>query len=198
MSRPPSRSAPASAPLRVLPAPRYEPPYDDERPGSTWTRRDGCDTDEVAHTQGSLALSFQLPSGLPAIPEAPGIEPTDDAFFGRQRTPPENLPSPQAWATLLSQAAVEIVAGHRPVRQLLRWTTAAVYATLCEEAGHASAKRVPARQHRAVVRSVRVCVPAPGVAEASALVAERDRAWAMALRLEALDGRWRCTALGIV
>jgi hypothetical protein len=48
-----------------------------------------------------------------------------------------------------------------------------------------------------MVRSVRVCLPADGVAEASAVVVSRGRVLAVALRLEGLDGRWRMTALEV-
>jgi hypothetical protein len=41
---------------------------------------------------------------------------------------------------------------------------------------------------------VRVCIPAEGVAEASAVVDEGARTRALALRLEADDGRWRLLA----
>jgi hypothetical protein len=54
--------------LRCLPVPDCEPPYDDEI---------GRDAPEAAPptamdaVQGTLALSFTLPSGVPAVPEAP-------------------------------------------------------------------------------------------------------------------------------
>ena len=50
---------------------------------------------------------------------------------------------------------------------------------------------------QAVVRGVRVCLPADGVAEASAVVIDADRVRAVAVRLEGLDGRWRATALEV-
>jgi len=49
----------------------------------------------------------------------------------------------------------------------------------------------------AVVRSVRVCEPADGVAELSAVVQAGARFRAIAARLEGLDGRWRCVRLQI-
>ena len=83
--------------------------------------------------------------------------------------------------------------GVRPVAQLVRWTSLEVYAGLqrrCAPSG-----RRPAPGRRAVVRTVRVCLPADGVVEASAVVVARGRVQAVALRLEGLDGRWRMTAL---
>ena len=54
--------------IRRLPVPRSEPPYDDERASAE-------DEPAIASgaVQGTLALSFLLPSGLPAVPEAPAL-----------------------------------------------------------------------------------------------------------------------------
>jgi hypothetical protein len=48
-----------------------------------------------------------------------------------------------------------------------------------------------------MVVSVRVCELGPAVAEACAVVATGARSRAVAVRLEGIDGRWRCTALEI-
>jgi hypothetical protein len=45
------------------------------------------------------------------------------------------------------------------------------------------------------IRSVRVCEPADGVAELSAVVQVGTRYRAVAARLEGLNGRWRCVRL---
>jgi aerobic-type carbon monoxide dehydrogenase small subunit (CoxS/CutS family) len=47
------------------------------------------------------------------------------------------------------------------------------------------------------VRTVRVCEPADGVAEACAVVIDGNRVRALALRLVGLDGRWRVEALQV-
>ena len=51
--------------LRHLPAPASEPPYDDEHAGHGPV---GLPSGAV---QGTLALAFVLPSGLPAAPAPP-------------------------------------------------------------------------------------------------------------------------------
>jgi hypothetical protein len=43
-----------------------------------------------------------------------------------------------------------------------------------------------------------VCTPTDGVAEASAVIQVGRRCRALAMRLEGLDGQWRCTALEII
>jgi hypothetical protein len=50
---------------------------------------------------------------------------------------------------------------------------------------------------RAVVRGVRVCEPADGVAETCAVVVDGARVRALAMRLVGVDGRWRIEALQV-
>jgi hypothetical protein len=58
-----SRGSAGAQTLRRLPARDAEPPFDDEVPAAITT------TDAI---QGTLALAFALPSGVPAIPSTPG------------------------------------------------------------------------------------------------------------------------------
>ena len=200
--------------LRRLPAPACEPPYDDELDGrgvprEVWSAAGG----PLGAVQGTLALAFVLPSGVPAVPVAPiglrlvpapaaaepaisprpdALEQLDEVDFGPQPTPRADLPEPRTWAARLVQALVEVLAGDRPVGQLVRWTSAAVYDDV-------SALALPGERGRAgargVVRSVHVSEPVDGVAEVAALVRRGRRTTAVALRLEGLDGRWQCTAV---
>lgn len=109
-------------------------------------------------------------------------------------TPSTSLPDARRWAGQFVQAAIEVAAGLRPPSQLVRWTSEEVQACLTRRAS--LAKRLDASPtRRAVVGSVRVCHPQDGVAEASAVVTQGERARAVAVRMEGLDGRWRVTAL---
>ena len=54
------------------------------------------------------------------------------------------------------------------------------------------------RAPRVVLRTVRTCEVADGVVEGCAVVDDGRRAWALVLRLEGADGRWRCTELSRV
>src|SRR3990170_1128248 len=79
--------------------------------------------------QGALALDFALPSGLPAVPQAaaltllvggdrrPGPAPHPDAL-----ATPATVPAARDWAGRFVQAVVEVIAGDRPLQQLIRWT----------------------------------------------------------------------------
>ena len=197
---------PATTTLRRLPLPVCDPPYDDEVGAPTTARSSAL---AGAAVQGTLALAFVLPSGVPAVPDAPPVpappdlrlvrpadaqEALDDVEFGPQPTPRAALPEPRTWAGRFVQAVIEVLAGDRPASQLVRWTTTEVYDDVaCRiTPGGRPGSAVPAR---AVVRSVHVTEPADGVAEVAALVRRGVRVTAVALRLEGMDGRWQCTAL---
>ena len=196
---------PTPSPLRRLPVPVSEPPYDDERTGpdgwatsprSRWDRASG------PAVQGTLALAFVLPSGVPAAPVAPpelrlvprpsAQDDADEVDFGPQPTGTAALPPLRRWSGQFTQAVVEVLAGDRPLSQLVRWTTSVVFDDL---AGRIDAS--PSEPARGVVRSLHVSEPADGVAEIAASVRRGPRSTALALRLEGLDGRWQCTALEV-
>ncbi len=183
--------------LRRLPVPACEPPFDDERTGRVL----GACGPAV---QGTLALAFVLPSGLPSAPAAPpelhlvparpdAEEDADSVDFGPQPTATADLPEARGWAGRFAQALVEVLAGDRPLPQLVRWTSTGVYDEVAGLIAGPGVARSDAS--RGVVRSVHVSEPADGVAEICALVRRGARSTVVALRLEGLDGRWQCTAL---
>lgn len=189
--------------VRLAPVPNASPPYDDEagllaheapEPGRRSVR--------PVPVQGSLALSFSVPSGLPAVPTPPprlrvlgrdlvrrGVSTQSDDRAVR--------PDVARWAAMVVQAAVEVVAGDRPLTQMVRWTTAEVYEQLQWRRRLHSGGPTAGANRRAVVSSVHVCQPHDEVAEACATVRIGGRASAVALRLEADRGSWRCTALRV-
>jgi hypothetical protein len=125
--------------------------------------------------------------------QAPGAAPPCDA--------PE-APELQAWVTRFAQAMVEVVAGHRPPAQLVRWTTRTVYrdlerrTRLAQRAASVTAG-VPVQRStlRPQVRSVHLCPVAADVIETSVHVRHGRRSRAVAMRFEESQGRWRCTAM---
>ena len=192
-----------TARVHRLPVPAWDPPYDDEIGPSV--RR----TDAAGGVQGTLALAFVLPSGIPAVPDVPPAvaapalrlvpgasaeDVADEVEFGPQPTPRSALPEPRGWAGRFVQAVIEVLAGDRPATQLVRWTTMEVYDQLTGRVPGQPGVRAAASV-RALVRSVHVSEPADGVAEVSALVRRGVRCTAVALRLEGMDGRWQCTAI---
>ncbi|TAK69145.1 MAG: hypothetical protein EPO13_07995 [Actinomycetota bacterium] len=152
--------------------------------------------------QAELALDWQLPSGLPVEPPAPkhlrivgqGPRVGPDAEL-----PLAGMPPAAPWAARLARAVLEVVCGERPGSQLKRWTAPAVMAELTRRG--VAASRHPSRHGRSAqcrrVSSVRVHVVTPTIVEASAVVRGEIRARAVALRLEAVGGRWLATAVEV-
>lgn len=163
--------------LRVLPIPSHEPPV--------------IDADEAHRDQPPAAVDY--------VQDALAVDFThdaDDTWFERRPTATLDLPDPEVFTARISQAIVEVLAGTRPASQVVRWTSAEVYAVLARRSLVATRRGVAARRPP-VVRRVRVCQPADGVVEASAVVVHPDRVRAMALRLIGLDGRWVVTELQV-
>jgi Family of unknown function (DUF6459) len=167
-------------PLR--PAPRREPPFDDERTGR------------------HLSVVGPLDQPLPfdalghAAPSALRLRPGTDTFAARP-TGRDELPEPTVVARRLVIGVIETVTGRRPASQLRAHASPTVQAGLARDAGRMS--RLGTTRRPAALHSIHVTEPADGVAEVAAVVRVGDRFRALALRLEGLDGRWRCVRLQI-
>jgi hypothetical protein len=160
--------------ITVRPAPRREPPYDDEIP--------------ARHLHLIGPHDQQLPFPDPPEQELPPVGPRTVDRGG--------LVDPAIWARRLLTALLESLGGRRPLRQLAGHLSPAVHhGLLAGDPERLVRQRAWARG--AVIRSVRVCEPAAGVAEVAAVVQAGARVRAVAARLENFDGRWRCTRLQI-
>ena len=162
--------------------------------------------------QGTLALDWQLPGGVGAVPEPdrslrlvprePAVDLDTDPAVAVVATSRRDLPDPGPWTAQLVQAVLEVLARERPRHQLVRWLTTEVYADLGLHLAAAQPPVPPGQPRvaraRRTVSSVHVFEPADGVVEASAVVLGGRRARAVAVRLEGWDGRWRCTRLAIL
>jgi Family of unknown function (DUF6459) len=192
---------------RRVPAPAGMP-FDDERP-TTGRPQSTSRAQPNGNTQGALALADGRRRPIAPWPHLRLVPDTgkplsrrvvdDQTLFGRQPTSTSELPDPSSWAGQLARAVTEVLAGDRPLPQLMRWTDETVFADLSRRttalAQAGAGRRGP--RNRVGVRSVHVCEPRDGVIEASVHVRQGHRSRALALRLEGLDGRWRCTALQI-
>ncbi len=134
-----------------------------------------------------------------------GVAPTDEpAPVGAVTDDPAAPPTPDVadTARALGLCVVEVLTGGREVDSIARWITEDVQRHLLQRAAVAARARSVGRRSRArpllQVGSVRVCEPAPGVAEAAVVVHTRSHARAVALRLELRQGRWRATAIGVL
>jgi hypothetical protein len=156
----------------------------------------------VASVQGTLALEISAQAGPRLAPPATSTEAGQSLVADVVAIEEPLRRRVEQWAQRYAQAAVEIVGGHRPAAQLLRWTRPDVYADLSRRA-HLVARAAgrPAghgRPHHAVrpqVVSVRASFVTLDVCEVSIRVRHGDRFRALAARFESLDGRLQCTAL---
>lgn len=150
----------------------------------------------VASVQGTLALALEPRREPPtARPATTGGGADVVGIDRRARREVE------AWSCRFAQAAVEIVGGDRPATQLVRWTSAEVYADLNRRAqliaragGHrpGQARVQPVRPR---VVGVHTCFVESGIVEASLRIRYGDRSRAVAARFERRQERWVCTAL---
>ncbi len=144
-------------------------------------------------TDGALALQLASDPDRQSNPRL--------RLVSREDGPPdpaEELPDVHTWTVRLVQALAEVVAGDRPIGQLIRWTDGTVYAELNRRVrllGLTTTAGSRGSSDRAQIRSVHISQPAPRVAEVAAHIRHGGRSRALALRLEVHRDRWICTAL---
>ncbi len=177
------RPLPDLAAVRLYLVPDPAPPYDEEVSAG----EPGCG---------------RLPARAPRA-ESPGAEaPSAEApRAGMPRPPAAATGTPPGWPDRFAQVLAEALAGSRPPRQLVPWTT--------QETLNRIQRLGPrlASAQRPLVRRVVTSQPAADVLEMTVVVGFGPRVKAMAVRLERtgarlparrgdpLTGRWVCTAV---
>ena len=163
---------PACAPPQVIvrPAPRREPPFDDE-------------------------FAEPIPLFGPRTPRLPFAPVPAPAAWLPRPARPRGLPEPERWARQLLIGMIETAGGRRPLHQLSVLLSPSVSRGLGADFEREMRRGRPHWLHRAVVRTVRCAEPTEGVAELCAVLDTGRRVHAMALRLEERHGRWRCTRI---
>jgi hypothetical protein len=168
--------------LRLVPVPAGWPPYDCETHGAA------C---PVAHAAANPHVSSQAPG--PAEP--PGLA-----------APPANsvagaVGQAAAWPRQFAQVIVEILAGSRPPRQIVPWTTDRVRAQID------LLSQVLASDQRPRIRRIMESRPAARVVEMTVVVSFGPRSRALAMRFEHMPARrpvpglptrparWLCTEI---
>lgn len=173
----PRRPLPDAGAVRRLVIPDSAPPYDDE-------------------------LAALAPAAVPgpAVPR-PWPGPDRRAQPRPGQPPGTDQAAAQGWPGRFAQVLAETLAGSRPPRQIVPWTTDQARRHIRQLGPLLSAGERP------LVRRVVASRPAAGVIEMTVIVAFGPRLRALAIRLE-LDGprlerpgrparpqRWRCTAV---
>lgn len=162
------------ATITVRPAPRRDPPFDDELDPSIMA--------------GPLdrRLPFDEWRPRPATRRSPRRSPAPAR---------RGLPDPGQWGRRLLVGIVETAAGKRPLHQLSALLSPGVAHGLGADFERAARRGVPHWTSAATVRSVRVSEPAEDIAELCATLRHGTRVRAVAMRLEVRHGRWCCTRL---
>ncbi len=145
------------------------------------------------------------PSDPPGRPGAPG-HPAPESDLRRA-------------TRLIIGACVEVVGGYRPLPQLRPFCVAEHYDAIVNRLvrpsgrangrgqaatrssivpGHGAPAVARGQPDRVHVRRVQICELRDGVAEIAVVMARREKVWAMALRLERVQGRWLCSHLEVV
>lgn len=176
---------PGLPPLRLLPVPSSEPPYDDELPAGAALR-----LVPPLRPADLVPVATPPPTPLRLVP-APVPLDEDDLPL---RTPLAELPPSRPFAQALVQRLLEVASGLRPLSQLQPDTTLELFDELSDRL-QGRPRPAGARPTPRDVRSLHVQERADGVAEVCATVRRGGRVGALALRLEGRSGAWRCSAL---
>lgn len=158
--------------LSVRPAPRREPPFDDEIP--------------LGLRCAATALDRPLP--FPPATHRP-------ATTALRRRYDADLADPATWARRLLIGLAESAAGKRPLQQLAGLLTPSIAQGLQADLLRAEAGGQRHWLNLATVRSARAMQPKPGIAEVSVTLAVGRRVRAAALRVERRHDQWRCTRI---
>jgi hypothetical protein len=158
----------------------------------------------------AVPQTVSSPAGRPRSAAAPAAlrpagpaSPNESAGSGRPLKAVGEKGEVCAIARGTVQAAIEVLAGTRPIHQLARRLDQRCLASLQHRAAltrrlATGSSPTAGRLHRnPAVRSVRACEVAAGIYEASAVVVDELRVRAVAMRLERSNQVWRVTALEI-
>lgn len=137
------------------------------------------------------ATTTPVPVGRPGGEHPSRTAPHSGALGDDQ--PPEAMTA----CCALAQAAIEVIRGARPLGQLVRWLTPAVYDAVGRRAALASAVRGTQPGMRTTIRRVRLCRFGTDAVEAAVVVDDGPQVRAVALRMELHRGAWRAVALEI-
>ena len=158
---------PTAGAITVRQAPRREPPFDDELTAPLIVGR----------------YDQRLPLADPPSPEPPTLDYAPA------------LPDPERWSRSLLIAVIEMAGGRRPLQQLSAMFTLSVATGLRHDFERAGTRGRRHWTHATQVRSVHAVRTSDLAAEVSATLQAGPRVRAVALRLEAREGRWRCSKL---
>ena len=191
--------SPASSELRLITVPAGWPPYDCETHGAA------CPVARAAAlTKPHISHQAPAPAGPPrptAPPLAPDQSMAGQSSAGQSSTGQSSAGQATELPRKFAQVIVEILAGSRPLRQTVGWTTDRVRAQIGD------LTQVLASDQRPRIRRVVTSQPTASVVEMTVVVTFGARSRALAMRFEHLPARqprpglparparWLCTEL---
>lgn len=200
-----NRPLPDPAAIQLFLVPESAPPYDEDVSAEE-TGGGRLPALPMRGTEPRGRGGAWPPAGAPRGAQRPGRDGSRPARDGRRGAPVAVPGVPPGWESRFAQVLAETLAGSRPPRQIVPWTT--------EEALRRIQRLGPrlASEQRPRVRRVLTSLPAPDVMEMAVVVGFGPRVKALAVRLEqtrtcpaALPGRgaageraaarWVCTAV---
>jgi hypothetical protein len=207
---------PASSGLRLVAVPAGWPPYDCETHGAACpVAREAARTNPHVSSQAPGRAGPSEAAAPPPAPSAPGQDrmpgapagggPANTEARAGTRARAGNVLGAAGQATALprqfAQVIVEILAGSRPLRQTVGWTTDRVRAQIGD------LTQVLASDQRPRIRRIVTSQPAASVVEMTVVVSFGPRSRALAMRFEhmparrsapglpARPARWLCTEI---
>lgn len=125
-----------------------------------------------------------------------------DEYFGNQLNDSADLGDPKPILAFLAQSVIETLAGVRDIDQTARWLTDSVYQQLRQKS--LASRRNRAESNPAALRpnlaigKISTFSPRDNVVEGVVIVHNLNRARAVAIRLEAYNGRWRAKSIAVL
>ncbi|MDA3146399.1 hypothetical protein JSO19_03295 [Leucobacter sp. UCMA 4100] len=142
---------------------------------------------------------------LQGAPTDATMPPLTPASSGGKGVHAEQQESPQIPSTLtirtLALNAVEAIHGIRPLEQLSRYVTGEVFERLLLQRSLRRDRQAVYRDERRIVPlpgKIVSSMPHPGKIHAAVVMHTGERSFAVVLRLEKIESRWRATELAIL
>ncbi|MEV1288675.1 Rv3235 family protein [Micromonospora sp. NPDC049679] len=183
---------PARPVVRLRPAPPLDPPFEDESDPQTWALPSGArqlalKLGPVARTDTVRRRRAEPAATVPPADDVPRALPSDALAAAS----PEARQAARRFLT----TCLEIFNGYRPVSHIRPLSgpfhAQAISQHLATGIDRMAGHRVIGRPKELVrLRTLRVCEPRRGVAEAAAALSAAGRTWAIAFRLEQRGGSW--------
>ena len=144
----------------------------------------------------TLSTAASVASVAPVAPVAPVALLTPQRAIPAAYVKRGPLGDPTPLVCTVAKAALEIALGANGIDQLARWITPTLRTTLLRQQSLSRRAGYTARGQVSVAR-VRLCRVSATAVEAAVVATEGEKAHALALRLEAVSGRWLVTALDV-